>query len=204
VQYRSRYLFLIAPLAIAAAAAACGGSQSPPPEAPPAPASAAPAPPPEEAPAEADAGAPEEEAGATEAAEAGAPAQPTWADLKDVDQKKDFMKNVVVPKMTSVFQDFDAKHFKKVSCVTCHGKSAMKGKFDMPNPKLPKLDPAHEFAKEMKHKAAITKFMMNTVVPTMSDLLGMKPYDPETHQGFGCFNCHTMAGGGHMHGHHRK
>lgn len=187
VQHRFRHLLLIAPL-VMAAAAGCGGSQPPPPQAP----SAAPAPPPE-APAEVDAGAPAEQGGA-EATKAGAaPAQPTWADMKDVDQKKHFMKTVVLPKMKTVFQDFDAKKFKKVTCVTCHGKGAMKGKFDMPNPKLPKLDPAQHFAKEMKKKPRFTKFMMKTVVPTMSQLLGVQPYNPKTHKGFGCFKCHTMA-----------
>lgn len=190
-----RYLVLLAPLAVAAIVAACGGTQ-PPPEAPVTEPSAAAAP---AAPApEADAGAPAEETGAAETAEAGAPAQPMWADLKGKDQKKAFMKHVVLPKMKAVFQDFDAKKFKKVTCVTCHGKGAMHGKFDMPNPKLPKLDPANKFAKEMKKKPRITKFMMKTVEPTMASLLGMKPYDPKTKKGFGCFKCHTMAGGRHL------
>lgn len=205
MHYRFSSLLLIAPLVVAAAAAACGG-QAPPPQAPPAASSAAPAPPPPpEAPGAADAGTPAV-SGATGAAEAGAAsAQPMWTDLKGVDQKKAFMKKVVLPKMRAVFQDFDAKHFKKVTCVTCHGKGAMHGKFDMPNPKLPKLDPTNKFAKEMKRKPRFTKFMMKTVEPTMAHLLGLKPYDPKTHTGFGCFKCHTMAGAKHgpPHEHHK-
>jgi cytochrome c len=37
------------------------------------------------------------------------------------DQKRAYMKTAVVPTMKPIFQAFDAKKFKKVDCVTCHG-----------------------------------------------------------------------------------
>jgi hypothetical protein len=46
----------------------------------------------------------------------------------------------------------------------------------------------------MKKNAKVTKFMMERVAPEMAKLLNLPPYDPATHEGFGCFNCHTMAG----------
>jgi hypothetical protein len=82
-----------------------------------------------------------------------------------------------------------------MSCVTCHGAGAKEGKFKMPNASLPKLDPKDGFAKHQKKTPAVTKFMMETVAPEVGKLLGMPPYNPETKQGFGCFNCHTMQGG---------
>jgi len=194
----SNWLFvstLLAPIAFYA----CGGSTPPPEETPPA-ASAAPAAP--AATATPDAGAPQAAAPAESAPAAppstgqpplAAPPQIAWKD-RTLEQKKDFMKAVVLPKMKAEFQDFDGKKFADFSCATCHGPGAKKGDFKMPNPKLPKLDPKDKFAKEMKSKPDITKFMMEKVAPDMASTLGVEPYNPDTKQGFGCFNCHTMHG----------
>lgn len=103
------------------------------------------------------------------------------------------MKTVVTPKMTTVFQDFDAKRYANVNCKTCHGEGAMQGKFQMPNPALPKLSLAGGFKKHMDAKPEVTKFMMQKVVPEMAAALGMKPYDPSTHEGFGCAGCHVIG-----------
>jgi hypothetical protein len=177
--------------------AACGGSQ-PEAEAPPAAPSATPAP--VEAPPAPSATAPEAApapSAATPApsAEATAPKKPAWKDMTE-DQKKEVMKTVVYPTMKTAFQEFDAKRFKDMTCMTCHGPGAKEGKFKMPNAKLPKLDPKDGFAKHKKKDAdaKILAFMMEKVAPDMAKLLEVEPYDPKTNQGFGCFNCHTMAG----------
>jgi hypothetical protein len=178
-------------------AAACGGGQ-PEAVAPSSPADAAPPPPPlattaPEAVPDAAAAAPVAAAPVDAGPPAdAAPAQKAWADLTK-DERLTLMKTVVLPKMKTAFQGLDAKKFADFSCKTCHGEGAKLGKFDMPNPKLPKLDPKDSFKKDMDKHPDITKFMMQTVTPQMADLLNTPHYDPATHQGFGCFNCHTMA-----------
>lgn len=174
--------------------AACGGSQ-PAPETPSASAPDAAAPM-TEAPAPAQSAAPaataEVDAGAPVASvDAGPPAQKSWADMSH-DERLALMKSTVMPKMKDAFQGFDAKDYADFSCKTCHGEGVKKGKFDMPNPKLPKLDAKAGFKKmKAKHPAAM-KFMMETVAPNMASILGLPEWSQSNPTGFGCGNCHTM------------
>jgi hypothetical protein len=127
-----------------------------------------------------------------------APATPTasgklWADMNKKERKQ-HMKEVVMPKMKELFVEFDAKHFAKMDCATCHGAGATNGKFKMPNPKLPKL-PADEagFQKLAAEKPKAAEFMGTKVKPTMASLLGLPEYDPKTKTGVGCFACHMQV-----------
>lgn len=105
-----------------------------------------------------------------------------------------FMKQRVMPRMKTLFQEHDGKHFAEFTCKTCHGPL-----FKSPKSFLPKLrmtaakaggHPQLEaFVKEPK----VAKFMAEKVVPEMASLMGQKPYDPQTQQGFGCGGCHTIV-----------
>ena len=134
--------------------------------------------------AEAPAQEPAEEPAAT--AEAPAQAQAKTFDDMSEHERAELMKNVVLPEMTTAFQSFDKEEFAQVNCVTCHGPGAKEGEFDMPNKDLPSLNQA-----EMDEHPEMTKFMMEVVVPKMAKMLGEEPYNPQTHEGFGCFDCHT-------------
>ncbi len=114
-----------------------------------------------------------------------------WEKMSKADRKQ-YMKDVVMPKMKPLFQTLDPKHFADFKCVTCHGNGARTGEFKMPNPQLPKLPSTREgFEKLNKDKPKMMEFMAKTVKPTMASLLGMKEYDMKTGTGFGCNNCHT-------------
>jgi hypothetical protein len=123
--------------------------------------------------------------------EAKSGASTVWKDMKH-DERMAYMKKTVFPKMKSEFVAFDAKDFGEMNCATCHGDGAKDKTFKMPNPKLPKLPGTEEgFKKLTEEHPDVTKFMMTKVVPQMASFLGEEPYDPKTHQGFGCFRCHT-------------
>src|SRR6476661_1853560 len=76
-------------------------------------------------------------------------------DKLDVDQKKQFMGEKVMPAMKPIFQHHDPHDFAKFQCETCHGKGAPHDRFDMPHPDLPKLD----FANMSKWKSEDLEWM---------------------------------------------
>jgi hypothetical protein len=176
------------------AASACGGGEPPPPVAPPAPSEA-----PATSSGPAASAAPAESAAPTASAAPSASAAPTGGPPKagewdswSHDQKHEYMKTAVMPKMGGLFHDFDAKRYAEPKCGLCHGAGAKDGTFKMPNPGLPKLDvtPAGFKAMQAK-KPKVVEFMMKQVEENMADLLGEPPYDPATQKGFGCLGCHT-------------
>lgn len=117
------------------------------------------------------------------------PSKP-WKEMS-LNEKKQHMKSAVMPKMGEDFQSFDKAKFAEFTCITCHGASAKSGNFAMPNKDLPHLYPADGFKKH-NDKPEMLKFMKEKVMPDMLALLALKPYDPATHQGFGCNGCHVI------------
>jgi len=116
-----------------------------------------------------------------------APARVAFSTLS-AEQKLQRMKSVVMPSMSKVFQEGDAKKYGEFGCKTCHG-----DKKQDPHVVLPKLTLSGDgFAKLMATKPAVTKFMAEKVTPAMAEAMGDKPYDPATHEGFGCGGCHRV------------
>ena len=137
----------------------------------------------------------EPEAGAKEG-EAAKAGEAATVELPDVpfdklehDQRIAFMKQKVVPAMRPIFQNHDSK-YAKFGCQTCHGEQAKEGHFDMPNPKLPKLN----FTDMSKFKKEDIEWMKTEVMPTMGKILQLPLHSQENPKGFGCLNCHTQEG----------
>jgi hypothetical protein len=164
--------FLVAAFALASLVAACQSTKS----------AEAPSPSTEPAPA------PAADAGVADAPRPWANGEKiVFEELPD-NLKGAYMKEVVLPKMKDVFQQFDAKEYADFGCKTCHGENAKQRAFEMPSPEIHVLD----FQKDKVDHAAEYKFMSETVAPTMAGLLGEQPFDPATGKGFGCMGCHTI------------
>ena len=104
-----------------------------------------------------------------------------WQEL-DHEQRKKFMKRVVLPTMKPLFVAFDPKRFRDFDCTTCHGDRTRD--FKMPNPKLFVL-PERPEETLPEDKRAWLMFMTSEVEPEMAKLLGLP-----TPTAFACRSCH--------------
>lgn len=105
------------------------------------------------------------------------------------DQQIAIMKQRVMPAMSKVFKEHDATKYAEFSCKTCHGPGP-----GLPEPRevLPHLTLKDGELTAFQEKPEIAKWMAEKVSPAMAEAMGMKPYDPKTHEGFGCGNCHAI------------
>ncbi|MBS2011350.1 MAG: hypothetical protein JST00_00450 [Deltaproteobacteria bacterium] len=110
-----------------------------------------------------------------------------WSDSMPMDQQVAFMKTNVLPRMSKTFQAHNATRYADMTCKTCHGPNNKP-----PKEFLPKLSMKDGKITAFAEKPEVSKFMAEKVVPEMASAMGKKPYDPATHQGFGCAGCHTV------------
>ena len=115
----------------------------------------------------------------------GAPDVP-WS-KKTHDQRVEYMGLYVFPKMRGLFRTWSPNAYKTFRCQTCHGVDMEAVRFKMPNHlyALPATG-AEQAALAYDEKTA--RFMIDTVVPTMRELLGRN--DPELAKAVGCHTCH--------------
>jgi hypothetical protein len=110
----------------------------------------------------------------------------TWEELS-FDQRKLFMREMVLPTVAPLLHDFDAQRFAAVSCKTCHGSGAQSGDFALPSPDVPSLS-SETLKNPGDDLKPIMEFMRNVLKPTMSDLLGKRDM-----AALRCSACHTTT-----------
>jgi len=115
-------------------------------------------------------------------------ASDVWHEDMSDKLKADFMKKKVVPPMAKTFQAFDAQKYSDFGCKTCHGADFK----EHPDDYLSTLHMKDGKFVEAEKNPAMAKFMMEQVAPQMAEIFGMKPYNPETREGFGCGGCHKI------------
>ena len=127
------------------------------------------------------------------------PPEVAWKDVT-FKQKRAYMKAAVTPTMKPIFQAFDAKKFKTVNCVTCHGKDGAERKFKMPSNDIHPLPGTKEgFEAKLKTEPTWpkwTEFMATKVEPAMGKLLDVPVFDPKKPEkgAFSCAACHKLEG----------
>jgi len=120
-------------------------------------------------------------------------AMPERFDDMTREQKLTFMRETVMPEMTALFQELDGERFADFGCADCHGEDMQEVDFAMPNGVAPLTHEQIPAIFESDQPMAV--FMTQRAWPRMAELLGEDLYDPETHEGFSCFNCHATAEG---------
>jgi hypothetical protein len=114
----------------------------------------------------------------------------TWQKDMSKEMQIAFMKEKVIPAMDPVFKAYDAKEFANFGCETCHGPE-----YKTPTQYLPALTLKDGKLTAFETDPEVSKWMAEKVVPAMAAAMGMAPYNPETHEGFGCGGCHAIEPG---------
>ena len=110
-----------------------------------------------------------------------------WSDSLSMQEKAAFMKAHVVGPLGEAFKAGDAAKYPTIGCTTCHGPKLQDTK-----EALPRLTLKDGKITSFAEKPEISKWMAEKVVPAMATSLGKPPFDPKTHQGFGCAGCHAV------------
>jgi len=117
-----------------------------------------------------------------------------WPEMK-LEQKKQHMAEVVLPRAGAVFRSWRPNRFTQVDCVLCHRSGPEEGNFQMPTDQLPRLSGEVFLGPEFKKYPETTRLKLNRLVPTMSEALGLRSFSVITRRGFGCYSCHQGPAG---------
>lgn len=103
--------------------------------------------------------------------------------------KAQHMNDVVMPRMTAVFQAENAEKYALVECGLCHRAGVVSGDFTMPDSGLPQF----ESYAAIERDAPDVIVFMERVEKEMASALGVPVYDPATHKGLKCTTCHVVG-----------
>lgn len=113
----------------------------------------------------------------------------TWAEMS-TGQRKQHMRNAILPVATSVFQSWRPERYARVDCNLCHGPGADTGNFRMPTAYLPRLSGELLLGPEFAKYPDTTQLKLDRLVPEMAEALGLKSFSLVTRTGFVCYSCH--------------
>jgi hypothetical protein len=120
--------------------------------------------------------------------------------MMNIDQRKEHMKTVVLPRAAELFHNWQPQRFDNVGCTLCHDQVTTTENFHMPASHLPRLSGDWTLKPEFQKYPETTKLKLDKLVPLMSEALGEKSFSIITHRGFGCYSCH-LGPSGPMFGH---
>lgn len=118
----------------------------------------------------------------------------TWEKM-NTEQRKEHMKNVVLPRAGAIFQEWRPSQYTAIDCTLCHRDVENTGNFHMPNNHLPRLSGEVLLGPERTRYPETTELKLNRLVPVMSEALGVKSFNIITRRGFGCYSCHHGPSG---------
>ncbi|MCB9639581.1 MAG: hypothetical protein H6727_11875 [Myxococcales bacterium] len=112
-----------------------------------------------------------------------------WGEMS-FEERKEQMEREVYPAMFSAFRLYDEHKYKEqdsLHCMSCHGLEKSETDFSKPSKLFP-LDPTNLPARNHDDPriANAVRFMEDTIVPQMSQMLGRE---------IGCFSCHASTTG---------
>ena len=122
-----------------------------------------------------------------------------WTEMS-IDQKKKHMNEVVLPRAAQVFRTWRPDRYPQIDCTLCHGPDPVAANFRMPSVHLPRLSGEALLGPEFARNPETTRLKLDSLVPAMSEALGLKSFSVITRRGFGCYSCH-LGPGGPMFGH---
>ena len=122
-----------------------------------------------------------------------------WTEMS-IDQKKKHMKDAVLPRAAQVFRAWRPNRYPQIDCTLCHGPDPVAADFRMPSVHLPRLSGEALLGPEFARNPETTRLKLDSLVPAMSEALGLKSFSVITRRGFGCYSCH-LGPGGPMFGH---
>ena len=123
----------------------------------------------------------------------------TWPEMS-IDQKKKHMREVVLPRAVQVFRAWRPDRYRQIDCRLCHGPDPVAANFRMPSPHLPRLSGEVLLGPEFAKYPDTARLKLDSLVPAISEALGLKKFSIITRRGFGCYSCH-LGPGGPMFGH---
>ena len=110
---------------------------------------------------------------------------------QSLEEREQYMRQVVEPRMRPIFQGFDPDKHASFSCDTCHGDEGPSTDYAMPAVVEPlPLEDTLAYAEELNPE--VNQFMLDQVFPVFVELMGEEKFSHDAPDGFRCTRCHQV------------